>query len=168
MGKQVKGGRQGSKYSEDIRERALALVASGHTRAYAAERVGASESAVRSWVAASMKDDPEELAKLREKKKLAFAARAWADMEASERLIRRRIKAANAQLDALEAIICEASREELSEEERRALLRKLAAVKIDDIGKLATVMGVLYDKSELAAGGVTERVDVQVPRFEDV
>lgn len=76
-------------------------------------------------------------------------------------------------MDELEKLIAEAARAgDISDGERRELLRKLSAVRIDDIGKLSTVMGVLYDKSALASGEATQEVNlsgkVKVEKFEDL
>lgn len=164
---------QGKKYTEDIREKALALRAAGYSVRDVSGRLGASPSTIRAWEKAITNSDPDKLTKLRTEKNAAFASRAWADCEAALTLISRRIKAAGNDMGVLERLIAEASEaEEITPEERRDLLRRLAAVRVDDIGKLSTVMGTLYDKSALAAGEATEAVrmtgSVRVERFEDL
>lgn len=164
-------GQQGKRYTEREREKAMALRATGMSIKDVAERLGCSINAVRSWEKAITSSDPEKMARLRLEKKAAFASKAWADCEAALRLISRRIRAASASMDELEKLIAEAARAgDISDGERRELLRKLSAVRIDDIGKLSTVMGVLYDKSALASGEATQEVNlsgkVKVEKFE--
>lgn len=164
---------QGKKYDESVKQRAVTLVASGVSVRVAAARVGAGESTVRGWLASIKKDDSKALAELREKKKAAFASMAWAGCEASLRLVIRRIDLAEHELEKLEAFIEElieiaARQGEITKDERLSILRKLCALRVDDVGKLVALMGTLYDKSELAAGGPTGRVEIRDARFEDL
>lgn len=164
---------QGKKYSEEIKEKALALLAVNDNVTQTAKALGLPESTVRQWKNHRAREDEDDaFAKLREKKKKAFIRSAWNNVERANRLIYKRLnraEKAEKELDELLVLVRNAKKEELTDDEKRKIFRTLAILRVDDISKLSTVLGTLYDKQALAACEATAVVDgkIAVPRFED-
>lgn len=164
---------QGVKYSEEVKEQALAMLAVSGNVARTAKALGLPEATVRSWKNhRAREDENDSFAKLREKKKKAFIRSAWNNVERANRLIYKRLnraEKAEKELDEILDLVKGATKEELSEQEKQRIYRTLATLRIDDLAKLSTVLGTLYDKQALAANEATTVVDgkIAVPRFED-
>ena len=62
-----------------------------------------------------------------------------------------------------------AKADSITDSQRRALYKKLESIKIEDIGKLAVVLGTIYDKQALANKEATSIIDgsIAVKKFED-
>lgn len=110
----------------------------------------------------------ENLVELRNKKKKEFVDSSWNIISKAQKLLERRITRALESEDELDSLVKEIEQldyQDLSQDQRKALYRKMAAIKIEDIGKLATTLGTLYDKQALANDEPTGNVRV---RIEDI
>lgn len=165
---------KGRKYPDEIREKAYALLASGNTCAYVATELDLPESTVRGWKKTKYtQSDEENLVELRAKKKEEFVRKAWRSIALSQTLLERRLERAveqEASIDDLMRLVDSSARETgLSEAGKKALLNNVAQLRCDDLGKIATVLGTLYDKQALAMKEATEIVEgeIKLKKFED-
>lgn len=165
---------QGKKIEDDVRERAYALLSIGKSGRAVARELGIAESSVRNMKkeldASTNADD---FARLRAEKKRHLIENSWEDIELAQSLVHRRLCRAEYQEDAIDKLVEfveSIPKVELDANERRALLNKLSALRCDDIGKLTTVIGTLYDKQALASREETEIVggEINVRKFEDL
>ena len=166
---------QGKKYPEEIRERAYALIAAGNSYSFVAKTLGVPESTVRGWRNKPSNPDFEEnFAELRAKMKEKMVRSAWRSIELSQSLLERRLRRAVDQenmIDELMLLVDESAQKEgMTQEIRRGLLSKIALLRCDDLGKIVTVLGTLYDKQALACKEETEILggQVTVKKFEDL
>ena len=112
----------------------------------------------------------ENLIELRNKKKKEFVDSSWNIISKAQTLLERRITRALEKEDELDSLVTEIEQldyKDLSQEQRKALHKKMAAIKVEDVGKLATMLGTLYDKQALANNEATSKVD-GVIRIEDI
>lgn len=79
----------------------------------------------------------------------------------------RRALESEDKLDALEKELMTLPNTDLSTEQKKALARKLAVIKVEDVGKLTTALGTLYDKQALASNEATSREEQIIKKFED-
>jgi transposase-like protein len=165
---------QGKKFNDDVRERAYALFAVENNMREISRRLGVAESTLRGWKKVfDESGDTGDLAQLRAKKKEQFVKRSWQSIEMAQTLVERRLSRAMHQesaIDELIDLVLEADKEELDADERRAILKKLSLLRCDDVGKLTTTIGTLYDKQALASKEETEIVggEINVRKFEDL
>ena len=165
---------KGKKYGDDVREKAYALFASGNTVPYVAKKLGLPESTVRGWRKTKYTQiDEENLVAIRAKKKEEFVSKAWKAINLSQTLLERKLARAVEQeeeIDSLMKLVDGTAKEVgLSDAGKRALLNNVAQLRCDDLGKLATVLGTLYDKQALAMKEATEIVEgeIKLKKFED-
>lgn len=149
---------RGKKFNDDIKEKALAMLATNNNLAEVAKQLNIHENTLRSW-----RDNPknDEFVELRAKKKREFVEKSWKIIEDAQKLLGRRIKRALVSEDDIDTLVKEITEldyEDLSKEQRQALYRKISAIKIDDVGRLATVLGTIYDKQALASNDSTVNI----------
>lgn len=195
---------RGSRHSDETREKAFALLASGESVSATAKALGLKYSTVKTWEK-SWKADSSKLAgptqtgagaaageaekshaqsdgvedsdegkggeltldELRAKKKRDFVDNSWAIIEGAQAILKRRVERAIRKEDVIDEIISIVEdSENLTEEARKGLLRKLSAVRLDDIRALSSILATCYDKQALAAGDPTVIGDIQ--KFEDL
>lgn len=158
---------KGKKYNDDIREKAIALLATNNNIAEIARQLELKESTLRSWKKQleEGKEKDKKFAELRDKKKTEFIDRAWESIELASNLVKRRLERAMFQEDELDDLQATCLEGCATPEEKRTIRNKFAEIKLEDIGKLSTVLGVLYDKQALAGNGITSRVGI---RLEDM
>ena len=97
---------------------------------------------------------------LNEKKK-QFSRDSWQNIEKAQEIIYRRLTRALDQesaIDEIVNIILSAKDEDLTYEQKQALLNKMRKIKVEDVRELAVVVGTLYDKQALANKDVTSVV----------
>ncbi len=110
-----------------------------------------------------------------ETKRSAFIKNSWDILSLSQTLLKKRLKRAAENEDAIDMIIEEISslpHDELTDEQRRTIAKNLAVLKIDDMGKLSSVISSVYDKAALAEGRTTLNIggelETSVKKFEDL
>lgn len=161
---------RGQRYGEELRERAFSLLAAGNSYSAVAKALGVPRTTLKGWVdrmSDAQKQDQEERHR---QNKERFANDAWRTIHAGNELLVRRFERAarsEAELDRLleELMTCS---EQLSAEQARALLKRFQELKLMDVGKVAVVLGTLYDKQALIAKEATARVEVTDVKFEDI
>lgn len=166
-----KGGNKmarGQKYNDDIKEKVRALLSVNNNATLVAEELDLPESTVRTWRKEFEKDDSFD--ELRRKKKEQFISDAWELIDVSKSILEKRLRRANEAEEELDLMMEElAKADSITDSQRRALYKKLESIKIEDIGKLAVVLGTIYDKQALANKEATSIIDgsIAVKKFED-
>ena len=182
---------RGKKFNDDIKEKAFALLATNNNAKVVADTLGLKYTTVKTWEKKFLKEAEEQqkakdskdnvnqsvtnlrsenLIELRNKKKKEFVDNSWNIISKAQTLLERRITRALEKEDELDSLVSEIERldyTDLSQEQRKSLHRKMAAIKVEDVGKLATMLGTLYDKQALANNEATSKVD-GVIRIEDI
>ena len=177
---------QGKKYNDDIKEKAFALLACNNSVADVARALNLPYTTVQTWqgkyLAQSEKlaqqeengapNNEQDLVKLRQQKKEEFINDAWSLVSKTKTLIERRLDRAIESEDVIDQLldeILQLDKEDLSDQQRRSLHTKIAAIKIENVRELAVVLGTLYDKQALANKEPTAVVDCNISiRFEDL
>lgn len=170
---------RGQKYNDDIKEKAFALLAVNNNVQEVAKQLDLPYNTVKTWEKKFLKEAEdnqdtnlrtENLVELRNKKKKEFVDSSWNIISKAQTLLERRITRALEKEDELDSLVTEIEQldyKDLSQEQRKALHKKMAAIKVEDVGKLATMLGTLYDKQALANNEATSKVD-GVIRIEDI
>lgn len=186
---------QGKKYSDEIKEKAIALL-SCNNASFVAEQLSLPYSTVKTWEIKALKqakrdletreasegDDEvtkptkrfteQNLIELRQKKKEDFINDAWKLIDLSKGVLEKRLTRARDNEEALDELvdeICKLDYKTLTTQQRQALYMKLSKIKVEDVKSLATVLGTLYDKQALANKEATAIVEgsITVKKFED-
>lgn len=162
---------QGKKYPQEIKEKALALLAVNTNVSAVARELGLPRSTIVTWQQEAQND--EDFGKLREQKKEEFINGAWDIVMRAQRLIAKRLDRAEKDDERLDMLLDEVedmSDDDISDAQRRAIVKRISDLKLDDIGKLGTVMGTMFDKHALALNQPTaiHGGEVVVKRFEDM
>lgn len=168
---------RGKKFNDDIKEKALALLATNNNAKFVADKLGLKYTTVKTWEKkfleqANTGDVPQEknLVALRNKKKAEFVDNAWEIIEKTQSLLMKRIERALESEDKIDQLLEEIlllDNKDLSQEQRKSLYRKISTIKVEDVGKIATVLGTIYDKQALASNEPTSRVEGSL-RLEDL
>ena len=165
---------RGQKYNDDIKEKAFALLAVNNNVQEVAKQLDLPYNTVKTWEKKFLKEAEDEqttnsevknLIELRNKKKKEFVDSSWNIISKAQELLERRITRALENEDELDSLVSEIERldyKDLSQEQRKALYRKMATIKVEDVGKLATMLGTLYDKQALANDEPTGRIDIKL------
>lgn len=186
---------QGKKTDEQTLEVARAYLAAGETVASVSRRLKVPESTVRGWRKRfereeGVQDAPknaaegvggkellqhyasDNFAELRAQKKREMIERAWRIIEKAQAKVERDLDRAIEKEKFIDhaIVLLGTVGDQMSAGELKATYKTLRELKIDDIGKLSTVMGTMYDKQALAIGEETEILggSVAVRRFEDM
>ena len=156
----------GSKGDSATREKAYALFATEDNLSRIARELGVPDSTVRGWKKKydeECKKDPVK-AEARDEKKRAFVNDCWDIINDAIKVASRRINRAATEEAAIDALIDEVSDAtvEIEMDQKRAyeIVKKVESLKCEDIVKLTTVIGTLYDKQALASGDNTANVGV--------
>jgi len=158
---------QGKKYLPEIKEKAIAMLAVCDNINEIARQLGLPASTVRTWQQQLKNGDTpeaEDFAKLRAKKKQEFVEAAWKNIELATKVLTKRLSRALDEEEKVDSLLIDEV-EELNKEERKTLLRKVAALKVEDISKLSITLGTLYDKQALANEEPTS--EIRIKGFED-
>lgn len=164
---------KGQKYNEEIKERAWAMFSVYGNISYIARRLGVPRGTVFGWKKEFEKNKhcKDELEQLRQAKKQEFIVRAWQSINLAQTILEKRLDRAvkhEAEIDEMIDLVYDiANEKEMDEKKRDALIAKIYALKCEDIGKLTSVVSLLYDKQALASCEPTEIVEGAVKRFED-
>lgn len=162
---------RGKKYNDDIKEKAIALLATNNNISEIARKLDIKENTLRTWkkqLEEGTSKESKDFVELRDKKKTEFIDKAWRIIGHAQELLERRIERALLSENMLDDLLLELLQtENLTSDDRKALYKKMSAIKIEDIGKLTTALGTLYDKQALASGDATSREEQVVKKFED-
>lgn len=145
---------RGQKYSDAIREKALARLAENSNASAVARSLGVPASTVRDWKKEAEQDA--EFLRLRKRKQKAFVNDAWSGIESASRTMLKRLKRAEEQEDALNALMEECMlalpMNAKQAEEFRKVVRNINLYSVTDLAKAITT---LFDKAMQAAGEET-------------
>lgn len=132
---------KGKKYSPEIVEKALALLATTNNICEVAKKMNLPESTVRDWA----KQNKDKFEKLRTKKKQEFVENAWRIIEKANKLLEKKLDVALKNQGELDELLAKMR----GEIDYKKLAEKVKAIKIDNLSNLTTTIGTLYDKQAL-------------------
>lgn len=153
---------RGKKYSDEIKEQAFLLYATCGSYAETARQLGLAKSTVKGWID---KKEPDALEQARTEKKMEFIDKASEIIDKGLLLLKRRINTALEYEDELDELIDEifaSDREEISPDEKKALINKIRSLQVQKLGEITTAIGTLYDKRALAKGENTQNEGINV------
>ena len=165
---------RGKKYNDDVKEKALALLAINNNITDVAAQLGVPRSTVSTWKEAYEKEaaqgESENITALRQKKKEEFIVSAWQSIEQSMKLIDRRLQRAIDNEDKIDELIDSVREGDLSDKDIKSIASQLAELKVDNVRDLVNIISVLYDKAALAAKEATAIIDggITLHRFEEL
>ncbi|MBQ8178300.1 MAG: helix-turn-helix domain-containing protein [Clostridia bacterium] len=187
---------RGKVIDKELQAQIFALLAQGKSVSDVAREVGLPRSTVQSWEERFVKKSEEiakreakpveetaakpddevtnepvlDLVKARELSKKEFVEKAWSLINKSQTLIERRLDRAIESEDEIDQILYEVmnlDHKELTDNERKALAKRIMALKVENIKDLAVVLGTIYDKQALANKEPTTIIDGKVKKFEE-
>ena len=161
---------RGQKVSEEIKEKAIAMLATNNNIAEISRELDIPDSTLRTWqknIKEGKDSSCKEFAELREKKKKEFIDNAWDNIELATSLINKRLARAYFKEELLDTMLEEALKETAGSDRRKQLAKNISDMKVEDITKLSITLGTLYDKQALANGEATSREEQVVKKFED-
>lgn len=162
---------RGKKYNEDLKERARALLSVNNSVEEVAKTLNLPRSTVDTWRKKFENDENNEknLVILRQKKKEGFINSAWRTIENAQKILERRTRRALDDEEKLDTLIDELRICVLAGNIPKEIVMRFLELKLDDIGRLSTVIGTLYDKQALAAKEPTEILggEIGLRKFED-
>ena len=161
---------RGQKYGEETRQRAFALLETGESVSAVARTLGVPRTTLKGWLDRRSEAEEADMEALHRRNKERFASDAWRTIHAGSTLLVHRFERALRNEAELDRLLSELLRgtEELSAEQTRALVKQFQELKLMDVGKIAVVLGTLYDKQALIAKEAMARVELTDVRFEDL
>lgn len=160
----------GSKYNDNDRERAMHLFAKGMTPKEVSNETGIPIGTLRDWRTSCKKS--EHFNKLQQDYKKKFEEQVTNCIDVGMQLIQKNFDRAKENGEILDDIlqrykeVCEEDGDVLLNDEIKAIGKKISTLKCEDVSKLASVIGILYDKRALSQGKETAIVGVKP--FEDL
>lgn len=161
---------RGQKIDAALKEQAIALLATTNNIAEVARKLNIKENTLRTWkkqLEEGTSKESKDFVELREKKKKEFVESAWVNIELATSILNKRLSRALIQEDLLDTMLAEAQKETVGSDARKQLAKNIASMRLDDISKVSTTLGTLYDKQALANGEATSREEQIVKKFED-
>lgn len=148
---------QGSKYTDEQREQALAMLTTMSVKAVS-ENLDIPENTLRDWKKNAEKINPE-FVELRNKKKEEFVESSWRIIEKANKLIEKKIDRALSAEEGIDKIMKKAKgNESLDKDDIVTLTKNINKLGIENIGQVSTVIGTLYDKQALINKEATTRL----------
>ena len=139
---------QGSKYTDEQKEQALAMLTTMSFKAVS-KSLKIPERTLRDWKDTEEKINPE-FAELRNEKKKQFVESSWRIIEKANQLIEKKIDRALSAEEDIDKIMKKAKgNESLDKDDIVALTKNIHKLGIENIGQVSTVIGTLYDKQAL-------------------
>ena len=139
---------QGSKYTDEQKEQALAMLTTMSFKAVS-KSLKIPERTLRDWKDTEEKINPE-FAELRNEKKRQFVESSWRIIEKANKLIEKKIDIALSAEEDIDKIMKKArGNESLDKDDIVALTKNINKLNIENIGQVSTVIGTLYDKQAL-------------------
>lgn len=130
-----------------------------------AKELGISANTVKNIINKQKEENPEEYAKVCKEKKEEFSTKASKIIDKALELLERRYDKALNNEEELEELITEASlmdKDDLSYQEKLAIIRKIGKIELNSLSEITTSMGTLYDKMRLAKGESTSNISASV------
>ncbi len=143
------------RYGDREKELAYAFYSISGNISEVAEKLNIPRTTVSKWLNNA---SPDELEDIRNRQKKIFITEAWGIIGDAQSILRRRLRRAldsEEAIDELIRIVDEIPEDEMGAEERKSLVKKLRAISCEDLSKIATVMGTVYDKAALASKEAT-------------
>lgn len=179
---------QGRKYNNDVKEKAFALLATNNNPQAVADELNIPYTTIKTWEKkwlkeaenkpqnedsdGNTKNNEQNLIELRNKKKEEFVENAWSLIDKVRTLLERRLDRAITSEDKIDELVEEITQldhKDLTDNQRKALYTRIAAIKLDNVKELSVVLGTLYDKQALANKEATAIVEgnISIKKFED-
>ena len=161
---------RGQKYNDDIKEKAFAMRVTNNSFSSIARELGVPRSTIMTWFSNRSDAEEEQQEELRQRNKDQFVKEAWETIHAGNEILLRRFKRASESEQEMDRLLEEFLKctDGLDGNQIKALLKRFQDLKILDVGKIAVVLGTLYDKQALIAKEATARVEmVEEMKFED-
>ncbi|WP_087066439.1 helix-turn-helix domain-containing protein [Intestinibacillus massiliensis] len=141
-------------HNEEVKQRALAMLAAGVGVSEVAARLGVPKQTVSRWKAEGTNDAV--FAEQQRKNKARLVDTAWEAIHDATEITAKRLRTAREDEKAFAVLLDEIEgAEHITEDQRAALFRKFQKLKVTDLGELSRVIGTLYDKQALAASEAT-------------
>lgn len=159
---------RGQKYGEEIKERAYALADCGNSMSAISKELGVPRTTIKGWLNRKEITPDIDRDAVRQRNKERFVDDAWRSIHAGNAILNRRLERALNQEKEMDHLLEDflTGAGELTQEQRRELLKRFSALKVEDIGKIAITLGTLYDKQALIAKEATGIIELE-KRFED-
>jgi len=149
---------RGSPYPQDVKERALAELATTNNVSDVARRLGIPDTTLHVWL--REKEEDGNFARYREQKKKEFVKNAWDTIQDAMQLGNNRVKRALKHENEFDEFIELVQETELSGGQKAALIAKIKQLQVQNIRDISTYVGTIYDKAALAAGDATARGEI--------
>lgn len=156
---------RGKKYSDEIKEKAFAMLVVNNNSAEVARTLGIPRNTLHVWVKErdnkAVEQNKPTIEQLRTNKKKEFADKAWKSINKIQTLLERRLERAVQSEDKIDELlleILELDGKDLSKDQRKALYQKISSIKVESVKELAVVLGTLYDKQALANNESTQNI----------
>ena len=166
--------RKRKRYTDAQHVEVLERIALGESYASISRVTGVGYQTVLMWRDAETKKskefqlDTDTIQKLRAENKEKFVKQAWQSIEMASELIRRKLERALNDEAVIDKIVAEVAKDieeskkgNFAKGKERGYLDKIkAALKLEDISKVADVMAKVYDKQALASNENTQNIGV--------
>lgn len=161
---------RGQKIDIATKEKAIAMLATSNNIAEVARQLNIKESTLHTWkknMENGTDKDCKDFEELRNEKKKKFIEDSWKNIELASIILNRRLARACADEVVLDEMLKEALEQTAGSDRRKEVVRNIASMKLEDINKISTTLGTLYDKQALANGEATSREEQVIKKFED-
>ena len=155
---------RGKRYDDEVKEKALALLVTDVNISDISRELNIPQPTLRDWKAQAITcEDNDQFNELRKQKKAEFVVKAWAVLEKALSLADRRVTTALDLEEQIAALIEELQIDgEINEPTKQSLIAKLRALQIQSVRDLSTLVSTMYDKTALASGDETGRLEVNL------
>ncbi len=153
---------RGQKYNNEIKEKAMALLATIDNLEEVERQTGIPKSTLGTWKKQKEKD--EEFERLRTEKKKQFVKDAWRSIEKAIKLGERRLDRALNHEKELDDLIDDISTDgDVAAQTKQALISKIRTLQIQTVKDISTFVGIMYDKAALANGEASNKTELSGP-----
>jgi transposase-like protein len=149
---------RGKPYPPEVKERALAELATTSNIMEVSRRLGIPDPTLHGWLKEAEED--QKYKDFRDEKKKEFVQAAWDTISDALLLGNKRVKRALEQEGALDEFIDIVEEEALTGPEKTSLINKIKQLQVQNIRDISTYVGTIYDKAALAAGDATARGEI--------
>jgi len=149
---------RGKPYPPDVKERALAELATSSSVAEVERKTGIPNQTLHGWLKEA--EEQQQYRDFREEKKKEFVQAAWNTISDALALGNNRVKRALKHENEFDEFIELVQGTELSGPQKAALIAKIKQLQVQNIRDISTYVGTIYDKAALAAGDATARGEI--------